>query len=486
MSILIKTFLHYPLDFYGKRSKILGHGSFGVVYEYIRDDGQKYAIKFIDDDTTFYKEINGLSSLSHPNIVNYVDCGFDGASHYIVMELAIADLDKYMEKNKMSETDKKSIMYQLISALIYIFNRGVIHGDIKPQNILVYGCKPNDPPLVKLCDVGFYISNSCQINKTRHIYTLWYRPPELLLDDEYNFDSSADIWAMGVTLYEIIYEKPLFAGRGTLDQIIKILRTLGTPTSSPFTHMKYFSKNLPYFKSKGIIRLKQDFIFNNMIKMDPHLRNINFSTTYFDDVILPETCTSKWETKNYSKSERLELNILPHAWKIPHSYERIKYQQLIFSEIDDIVAFQVSRNFDHIYPYILSQGQVSHRDTLIFIISLAQLYYKVTDNYTSEIMIKLVSNLLNEQLTEDIKKNIDETIITVLKKLKYRIISTTLLDFLYCFYDESLIDKYLNILKVKIIYSASDDLDNDFKDAIKEFNNLEVDYFKMKYNIYIK
>ena len=87
-------------------------------------------------------------------------------------------------------------MWQLLHGLSYLHDQGVIHRDVKPENLLI-----NDAGIVKICDFGFarYMREEAAARYTDYVATRWYRAPELLLGTG-KYDTKVDIWAVGCLL----------------------------------------------------------------------------------------------------------------------------------------------------------------------------------------------------------------------------------------------------------------------------------------------
>jgi hypothetical protein len=102
--------------------------------------------------------------------------------------------------------------------------RDIMHRDLKPQNILVF-----DNYNIKITDFGLARPTACIYSKgfTKEVYTLWYRPIEVLAPDIEGYETSADIWSIGCVIYELYTNKPLFKAMNWKDMVLVIWVRLG-------------------------------------------------------------------------------------------------------------------------------------------------------------------------------------------------------------------------------------------------------------------
>ncbi len=235
-----------PLDYYGTKQKKLGSGTFGKVYLYSGTSGTNAIKKMYLNpdqgyDNVILRELAILLRCQHPTIVPIIDIIPDFKKLYIVMPAADTDLRKYLTMHQAGGLDdsiRKSIAYQILDAFTYLASRDILHRDLKPQNILVY-LNPNIR--IEIADFGLAIPGGC-INKTgmnTNVYTLWYRPLELLAEDsQIGYGTSADVWSIGCVLYELYTGNALFPGDGDTDMIIKIWKTLGNESEEQINDIK--------------------------------------------------------------------------------------------------------------------------------------------------------------------------------------------------------------------------------------------------------
>lgn len=149
----------------------------------------------------FQREANSASSLSHNNIVEIFDVGEDEGYHYIVMEYVQGKTLKQLiaARGAMEKNEAISIMDQLISAMIEAHQKGIIHRDIKPQNVIV-----KDDGTVKMADFGIAtVADSLQLTQADTVMgSVHYLAPELARGENASFQS--DIYALGITFYELL------------------------------------------------------------------------------------------------------------------------------------------------------------------------------------------------------------------------------------------------------------------------------------------
>lgn len=218
-------------------SKLIGKGSYGEVYD-IKDAKShihyalKKCMKIFETKTRALGTLTELRLgrlLNHRNInkleeilIPYHLNSFGGI--YYRSKLMKTNLGRYLNRNKyIPIKDIKYILFQMISALYYIHKRGVIHCDIKPDNILIGSNKET-----QLCDFGLsHVINPSKESLQSYATTRWYRAPEVILGMKYN--EAIDIWSIGCVLGELLLGKPLFQGTNNFNQLDIIMDTLGCP-----------------------------------------------------------------------------------------------------------------------------------------------------------------------------------------------------------------------------------------------------------------
>lgn len=196
------VFFHHHLARMDEMVSLKGHlgtGAFGSVVE-CHIGSRVYAFKSLaiesDLDTkkqVYSSERNALG-LAHPNIAKVFHCIEQSAHLYILQEM-VHGIPLRGIIGHCTHAFSKSVLRQLLSAAHYMHLRGVMHHDIKPENILI-----EKSLHVKLIDFGASYHES---NKNYEpMGTLRYCAPEILLSETYTF--SIDLWAIGVVFYEMI------------------------------------------------------------------------------------------------------------------------------------------------------------------------------------------------------------------------------------------------------------------------------------------
>eukprot|EP01127_Copromyxa_protea_P003314 TRINITY_DN13145_c0_g1_i1.p1 TRINITY_DN13145_c0_g1~~TRINITY_DN13145_c0_g1_i1.p1 ORF type:complete len:305 (-),score=84.33 TRINITY_DN13145_c0_g1_i1:49-963(-) len=205
-------------DYYTMTNEVLGQGYFAVVKVGIdKETGERVAIKvvnkeLVEREETLNNEIDILSSVDHPNIVR-MQAIFDTPEHlFIVMELMEGGelYEEIIQRSVFSEKEAAVIVRQLLDALSYLHNIGIVHRDLKLENLLLH--KKGDLT-VKLADFGL----SRLFKPGSQMYTAcgtpFYVAPDILLaTDESGYGPNVDMWAVGVLLYILLSGRLPFSG----------------------------------------------------------------------------------------------------------------------------------------------------------------------------------------------------------------------------------------------------------------------------------
>ncbi|XP_064463824.1 glycogen synthase kinase-3 beta-like isoform X3 [Ornithodoros turicata] len=234
-------------------TKVIGNGSFGVVYQArLLDTGELVAIKKVLQDKRFKnRELQIMRRLDHCNIVKlkyfFYSSGDKKDEVYLNLVLEFIPETVYRVARHYSKSKQtipisfiKLYMYQLFRSLAYIHSLGICHRDIKPQNLLL------DPEtgVLKLCDFGsakLLIKGEPNVS---YICSRYYRAPELIFGAT-DYTTMIDVWSAGCVLAELLLGQPIFPGDSGVDQLVEIIKVLGTPTKEQIREM---NRNYTEFK----------------------------------------------------------------------------------------------------------------------------------------------------------------------------------------------------------------------------------------------
>nr|NP_001401052.1 shaggy, isoform T [Drosophila melanogaster]UYK33051.1 shaggy, isoform T [Drosophila melanogaster] len=258
-------------------TKVIGNGSFGVVFQAkLCDTGELVAIKKVLQDRRFKnRELQIMRKLEHCNIVKLlyffyssgeklaefpIDLGIFASvlkpqRDEVFLNLVLEYIPEtvYKVARQYAKTKQtipinfiRLYMYQLFRSLAYIHSLGICHRDIKPQNLLL------DPEtaVLKLCDFGSAKQLLHGEPNVSYICSRYYRAPELIFG-AINYTTKIDVWSAGCVLAELLLGQPIFPGDSGVDQLVEVIKVLGTPTREQIREMNpnYTEFKFPQIKS---------------------------------------------------------------------------------------------------------------------------------------------------------------------------------------------------------------------------------------------
>lgn len=245
--------------------RVLGKGAMGVVYEG-RDPNldRRVAIKTVkvenlseeaaaEYEHRFRTEARSAARLQHPNIVSVYDSDRDGDIAFLVMEYIQGDdLKHHLDRGvRYSLEQSLKIIRDLLSALDYAHKQGIVHRDIKPANLLI---EPGGR--VKLTDFGVArIQDSGDATRTQGsmVGTLKYMAPEQVQGQK--VDSRADLFSVGVVLYQLLTDKRPFDGDNDFSIIHQII---GHHPAAPSTINARLPGALDAVVSRALAKTKEE------------------------------------------------------------------------------------------------------------------------------------------------------------------------------------------------------------------------------------
>lgn len=163
----------------------------------------------------------------------------------LVFEFMEQDLKRYMDmhgnRGALDPVTVRSFMFQLLKGTAFCHENRVLHRDLKPQNLLI-----NKRGELKLADFGLARAFGIPVNTfSNEVVTLWYRAPDVLLGSR-TYSTSIDVWSAGCIMAEMISGIPLFRGRDNNDQLMQIIRVLGTPDEHTIKRILHESPEIQY------------------------------------------------------------------------------------------------------------------------------------------------------------------------------------------------------------------------------------------------
>jgi serine/threonine protein kinase len=215
--------------------KVIGKGGMGIVVKGRQHSLDKdVAVKILSPKLAqneefvkrFLREAKVAGQLNHPNIMHVIDAGKAGEHYYLVMEFidgeTLADLIK--SRGTLKEKEAFEIAKQVAAALADASAKGLVHRDIKPQNIML-----TKDGAVKLCDLGLAKraeGDAALTQDNTFVGTPYYVSPEQAKGQQ--VDTRSDIYSLGMTLYHALSGRPPFEGDS-----IKVLAMQIDPKKTP-------------------------------------------------------------------------------------------------------------------------------------------------------------------------------------------------------------------------------------------------------------
>ena len=140
----------------------------------------------------------------------------------------------------------KLYSYQMLRGIAYIHAVGICHRDIKPQNVLV----DTSTHILKTCDFGSAKQLIPGEPNVSYICSRYYRAPELIFGNT-NYTTQIDVWSIGCVIAELMLGQPIFPGESGVDQLVEIIKILGTPTKEQILSMnpEYKEYKFPQIKA---------------------------------------------------------------------------------------------------------------------------------------------------------------------------------------------------------------------------------------------
>ncbi|XP_010523730.1 PREDICTED: shaggy-related protein kinase beta-like [Tarenaya hassleriana] len=289
---------------------VIGSGSFGVVFQAkCMEKGERVAIKKVLQDKRYKnRELQIMRMLHHPNIVELKHSFFSTTEKdelYLNLVLEYVPETAYRASRHYTRLNHHMPLiivqlytYQICRALNYLHRVvGVCHRDIKPQNLLV---NPYTNQL-KICDFGsakMLIPGESNIS---YICSRYYRAPELIFGAT-EYTTAIDMWSAGCVMAELFLGQPLFPGESGVDQLMEIIKILGTPTREEIMNMnpRYNEFKFPQLKAQPWQKIfRRELppealdLASRLLQYSPNIRYTALEACahpFFDDLRDPRAC----------------------------------------------------------------------------------------------------------------------------------------------------------------------------------------------------
>lgn len=248
----------------------LGYGGFGFVCKVMDVNTQiYYAMKIVSSTSSYKRELFMLEKVQQSYfaydmkryITTYVNASESGNIRYTIFPLLACTVFDYVKNKKLELPELKRISLQIVKGLHFLHSNGIIHGDIKLENVMLEEVNTSSTSDIKLIDLG--LAHSVEENTNHDVSTLNYRAPEMMLDQ--GFDTSSDIWSVGCALFSLWTGKCLFVGDTEKEVISMISHVIGPAPQEYQSHKIFDEEFLKHSKKLNIRRSRtkslQDKVF---------------------------------------------------------------------------------------------------------------------------------------------------------------------------------------------------------------------------------
>lgn len=319
-------------------------GLFKVVVEYSEEDTELYPYPLsktfitkelhLEDDSSFNIRLNPILSevfinktfkSPYLNVARFIS--IQNSTVVMFFDEAIGDFYKL---KKTSHKAIKQIITSIVKGIVHLHLRRILHGDVKAANVLIYD------GLAKINDFGMsslIIGQGTQRFKQK-LYTPTHRPPEMWNIDK--CDLSADVWALGCTIYEMVYGEPLFKVMKTNEEYLSQIKSWCDSSNSFYTGTIKFHRDWNKSTNSDINNL-----IIKMINPDPSKRPTIFEIVkdeYFCSTpppTYPISSSNPLETSNHLRS--LSISSVSSISSVNSQYNSISSVSSSFTEPSEII-----------------------------------------------------------------------------------------------------------------------------------------------------
>lgn len=311
--------------------ELIGTGGMANVYKAVdRKLNREIAIKVLKDEyssnknfvSKFKAEAQAAAGLMHPNIVNVYDVGDENGLYYFVMELVDGiTLKNYIEKKiRLSVKEAVSIAIQVSMGIEAAHNKGIIHRDIKPQNIII-----SRDGKVKVADFGIARAATSDTITTHAMGSVHYTSPEQARGG-YS-DAKSDIYSIGISLFEMVTGRVPFDGETTVSIAIKHIQE---EMPSP----RIYVQDIPVSVEQIIFKCTQKNPDRRYLNISELIADLKRSLINPDEnFVVISDAASNAGTRTITERDRQEIRRTVAADQVPQeSYRDQMYQNRAYRE----------------------------------------------------------------------------------------------------------------------------------------------------------
>ena len=311
--------------------EVIGTGGMANVYKAVdKKLNREIAIKVLKEEyssnknfvSKFKAEAQAAAGLMHPNIVNVYDVGDENGLYYFVMELVDGiTLKNYIEKKiRLSVKEAVSIAIQVSMGIEAAHNKGIIHRDIKPQNIII-----SRDGKVKVADFGIARAATSDTITTHAMGSVHYTSPEQARGG-YS-DAKSDIYSIGITLFEMVTGRVPFDGETTVSIAIKHIQE---EMPSP----RMYVPEIPISVEQIIFKCTQKNPDRRYLNISELIADLKRSLINPDEnFVVIQDAASNAGTRTITDSDRQEIRRTVGDGPIKESYRDQMYQNQGYREV---------------------------------------------------------------------------------------------------------------------------------------------------------
>ena len=407
--IIIYDYNDNPYDHY-EQLDMLGTGTNSKIYKTVNKNNKtNRAIKTYDLSDNQSEKLNNLikneikilKHLDHPNIVKLFEYYQNPKETHLILELLGNDIfDKLSKNQKFSEEQTAKFIVQIISAVKYMHDNGIIYRDIKPENILIYD---EENFLVKLIDydTSLYINEKKLKEK---IGTPSYMAPEILKGEEYDY--KVDVWSIGILMYFLLMGCLPFQGINE-DEIFKSI----LKDKIDFSNM---SSNLI---SNEAINLMKDLLNKDSYKRINinEALNSDFIKKYINNEskksLIQNISFTKDNLKNFKIKNFIQLIVYTYLIHINYDLNNSIYNNLnkLFIFFDEDNDGLLNKNeFNFFLSYYYNENEVKELSDKFFILFNDENNKNQFITYSNFLLINInIGNYLNETNIQNVFNKMD-------------------------------------------------------------------------------